>query len=111
MFDKSVLASTTAILFASMLAGPALADPQHCPPGHEKKGWCEFGERSDLDWDRDNHDRANADYVFLQDPGDYRLPPLPEGQRYAVVDNRVVVVSSDTYATIAVIGALSDLLR
>lgn len=111
---KPVLATTFAALFAATLAGPVLADPQHCPPGHEKKGWCEFGERSDMGRDRergDDHAEGEADVVLLQNLNDYRLPTLPAGQRYAVVDNRVIVVSSDTYATIAVVGALSELLR
>ncbi|WP_316015436.1 hypothetical protein [Roseobacter sp. HKCCA0434] len=98
---------------ATALGGAATAQPDHCPPGHAMKGWCELGEGrvGNRDHDRyDDHD-GERDVVILQNLEDYRLPPLPAGERYAVVDDRIVRVSSDTYATIAVVGALSDLLR
>lgn len=113
MFAKSMIATGAAALTLAF-AAPSAAQPQHCPPGHEKKGWCEFGERNDIRANRDR-DRDEVvienDVVILQNLDDYRLPPLPEGERYAVVDNRIVRVSADTYTTIAVVGALSDLLR
>jgi Ni/Co efflux regulator RcnB len=45
-----------ATLFA---AGPVLADPPHCPPGHAKKGWC--GDHRGWDRDRDWDDRWERD--------------------------------------------------
>lgn len=44
-----------AVLGASLIAaGPALADPKHCPPGHAKKGWCDG--RGVPGWVRDRDD-------------------------------------------------------
>lgn len=114
MFAKFVLPATAAMFAALSIASPALADPRQCPPGHERKGWCEFGERNVTARDRDRDtviDRGDRDLVIIRSLDDYALPPLPAGERYAVIDNRILRVSSDTYATIAVVGALSDLLR
>lgn len=49
-----------AVLGATLLAaGPALADPRHCPPGHAKKGWCTPARDRGYapDWRRDHDDR------------------------------------------------------
>lgn len=39
------------------------------------------------------------------------LPPPPHGREYRVVNDRVVLIDSDTLATVAVIGLLSALLH
>ena len=113
MFNRITTAFIAGTLCSGLLTVPAMADPKHCPPGHEKKGWCEFGERNEVRGDRggEMRDEAETEVVILQNLDDYTLPPLPAGERYAVIDNRIVRVDADTYATIAVVGALADLLN
>ena len=57
-----------AVMGATLLAaGPAFSDPKGCPPGLEKKGWCDDRGWSsrDRDWDdrrewrRDRRDRRD----------------------------------------------------
>ena len=38
LMRNSAFAAVATAFAAS--AAPAFADPQHCPPGHAKKGWC-----------------------------------------------------------------------
>lgn len=40
-----------------------------------------------------------------------RLPKVPRGQEYRVIDNRIVRVDSDTLETIAVLGLLKSILN
>ncbi|RED14118.1 hypothetical protein [Pontivivens insulae] len=107
--SKFLAYASTAALIA--LAQPALADPSHCPPGHAMKGWCSAGEPSNMGRAQGDTDvEIDSDLIIIRDLDRFRLPPLAEGERYAIVGDRVVRVSAEEYATIAVVGALSELL-
>ncbi|WP_182482226.1 RcnB family protein [Henriciella barbarensis] len=100
-------------------ATPAFADPQHCPPGHAKKGWCTpGGDRSDY---RDRYDdrrdeqraynegyedgqrdairyngRTYNDYRVIRDYDRYGLNAPRDGYYYAEVDGDIVMVQLAT---------------
>lgn len=93
--------------------GAAFADPPHCPPGHEKKGWCDSDKR---DW-RDVREQREAyrdgyeegrkdalrygeryydDYRIIRDYDRYGLNAPPQGHYYARVNDDVVLVAAAT---------------
>lgn len=111
IYGRTALAAVAAVLIGS--AVPAFADPQHCPPGHEKKGWCNSHHSG---WD-DGRDEARAyregyeegrrdairygeryysDYDVIEDYGRYGLNPPPNGYYYARVDDDILMVQLAT---------------
>ena len=114
MSKLSALVASSVFAF-SLVAGTsaAHADPKHCPPGHEKKGWCSnndgrYGDRRDeqraynegyRDGKRDAiryGDRTYTDYEVIRDYSRYGLTPPPDGQYYANLDGDVVLVMAAT---------------
>lgn len=92
-------------------AGAAYADSKACPPGLAKKG-VTTGQWLNGDRTGDVIDRADLIYldVFLR----YDLPPLPYGQRYAIVDDRIVddrivVIEAESYKILQLIQIFTSL--
>lgn len=107
-----------ALLSLGMIGGTgavAFADPPHCPPGHEKKGWCSndrYDYRDDRRDEREAYrdgyeagkrdairygDRYYDDYRRIDDYRRYGLDAPPRGYYYAQVDNdEVVLVAAAT---------------
>jgi Ni/Co efflux regulator RcnB len=55
-------------------------------------------------------DHADRDDLFyLDDYPRYGLPSLPYGQRYAVVDDQIVVIDAETYEVLQLIRLFSAL--
>ncbi len=70
--------------------GLAKKDPPCIPPGQARKGArIHVAERDAL--------------YFLDDYPRYDLPGLPDGQRYAVVDDRIVVIDAESYEILQLI--------
>ncbi|SOB98485.1 hypothetical protein SAMN05877809_102263 [Rhodobacter sp. JA431] len=100
-----------AIAFASFAPAAMANPPQDCsapgarcaapghntPPGHAKKQAPQAAKQAP------GHAPSSAQLR--------RLPPPPHGQEYRVVDNRVVLIDSDTLNTMAVLGLLTALLN
>ena len=106
---KTVLHAGLAAAGLALMAGaPALAGPPHCPPGHERQGRCEPGERHDArayepgyrDAQRDAWrvgDRFDREeYVVIRDYGQRGLTPPPHGHYYVQVDNDVLMIEAAT---------------
>ncbi len=114
---KHTAFGTIAAALALGAAMPASAKPPHCPPGHEKKGWCgdRHHDRHDS-WD-DRRDEARAyeegyregqrdairyngrtysDYRVIEDYDRYGLDRPPNGYYYADVDGDVMMVQVAT---------------
>ena len=88
------------------IAGTAFADSISCPPGLAKKnppcvppGQAKKGVTTDqwLNRDRTGEVIDRRDLIYLDDFARYDLPPLPYGQRYVVVDDRIVVIDAQSY--------------
>jgi hypothetical protein len=96
----------------------AFAGPKGCPPGLAKKnppcvppGQVNKGATT-KQWVGRTHigDVADRDdLIFIDDYTHYELPPLPYGQRYALVDNQIIVVDTETYAILQLIQTFSAL--
>ena len=92
-----------AAMLACMVALPADAAPNHCPPGHAKKGWCQPGS------------------VYALPPGirmkyfdrwrDYGLRQPRRGQRYVIVDDELFLIVEATLEVIEAIGAVDRVLN
>lgn len=80
--------------------GLAKKNPPCVPPGQAKKG-LSTGEW--LNRDRIGYVVDRDDLVFLDDYILYDLPPLPYSQRYAVVDDRIVVIDPESYRILQLI--------
>jgi hypothetical protein len=117
--------TATTLLALTLLAftpfaqtGTAFAGPKGCPPGLAKKnppcvppGQAKKGVTTEQ-WAGRTHigDVVNRDdLIFLDDYGLYDLPPLPYGQRYAVVDDRIVVIDPETYTILQLIRIFTAL--
>lgn len=110
-----------ALLTGTAFTGTAAADPKHCPPGHEKKGWCDndrvrdYRDRDDWYDDRRDEQRAYNDgyrdgqraairygdrsytnYRVINDYQRYGLRAPPTGQYYAQMDDDIVLVMAAT---------------
>ncbi len=100
--------------------GVAVAQPKGCPPGLAKKnpacvppGQAKKGGSLDQ---RQYQDRRGTivdrgDLIFLDNYARYDLPRLPDRQRYAVVDDRIVVIDRESYEILQlmqVFRALTD---
>lgn len=98
--------------------GAAFADSKGCPPGLAKKNppcvppgqankgvttqeWL-LGDRIGDVIDRDG-------IRFLDDYPRYQLPALPDGRRYAVVNDRIVVLDSGRYEVLQLIRVFTPL--
>jgi hypothetical protein len=99
-------------------APPAAADTKACPPGLAKKsppcvppGQAKKGVTTD-EWQ--NRDRVGEivdhdDLTYLDDFLRYEMRPLPEGQRYAVIDDRIVVIDSESFRILQLIRIFTAL--
>ncbi len=107
--------STASVLGLTVMAGGAVAhaNPPHCPPGHEKKGWCS-NDRTGWDDRRDEQrayeegyrdgkrdairygDRSYTDYRVIRDYDRYGLNAPPQGYYYAEMDDDIVLVMAAT---------------
>lgn len=86
--------------------GLAKKNPPCVPPGQAKKGvtaaeWLGRDRVGDV-VDQDN-------LMFLDDFLRYELRPLPYGQRYAVVDDQIVVIDRESYQILQLIRAFTAL--
>lgn len=114
---RSLLAIAFLAASPFMYSEPALAQAKDCPPGLAKKnppcvppGQAKKGVTTQ-EWR--NGDRIGDvvradDLIFLDDYGRYDLPLLPAGQRYAVVNDQIVVISSESYAILQLIRAFTN---
>jgi hypothetical protein len=101
-----------------VLAEAAFADDKACPPGLAKKdppcvppGLAKKGVTTDewLDHDRTGEVIDRDDLIFLDDYWRYGLPRLPVGQRYAVIDGRIVVIDPQSYQILQLIEIFREL--
>lgn len=111
---RALVRGTLAASGLALLAGaPALADPPHCPPGHERQGRCVSGDRHHAydtaqraydqgyrDGRRDGWhvgDRfEHHDYVVIREYRRYDLAPPPHGHYYVRVDDEVLLIDAAT---------------
>lgn len=84
--------------------GLANRDPACVPPGQAKKGvtteeWTgyEVGDHIDRD-----------DFTWI-DVENYDLPELEPGERYAIVDDQVIIIDPTTYTVVALLDVLANL--
>lgn len=115
---SSLLALALMTFVPVMAAGAAFADAKGCPPGLAKKnppcvppGQAKKGVTTDqwLNRDRTGDVVQSSDLVYLDDFARYDLPPLPYGQRYAVVDDRIVVIDPESYRILQLIRVFTAL--
>ena len=108
------------LLAVASLAHPdaAFADSKGCPPGLAKKnppcvppGQANKGVTTEqwLNRDRIGDVVDRDDLIFLDDYLRYDLPPLPYGQRYAVIDDRIVVIDPESYQILQLIRVFTAL--
>ena len=98
---------------------PVVAQPKGCPPGLAKKNPpCvppgQAKKRGSLDewlYDRSGAAVDRDDLIFLDDYWRYDLPRLPSTQRYAVLDNRIVVIDRESYQILQLIKIFTALTR
>lgn len=105
--------------FAAMAgAPPAVADTKACPPGLAKKnppcvppGQAKKGVTTDgwQDRDRVGEIADHDDLTYLDDFRRHELPALPEGQRYAIVDDRIVIIDRESFRILQLIGIFTSL--
>ncbi|MGL5012651.1 MAG: excinuclease ABC subunit A [Paracoccaceae bacterium] len=82
--------------------GLAKKDPPCVPPGQVGRG--------DGNGDDDGRDVVDvSDLFFLDDYPRYGLPALPYGQRYAVVDDQIVVIDAESYEILQLIRLFTAL--
>lgn len=102
----------------AMTAGASFAEAIGCPPGLAKKnppcvppGQAKKGVTTDqwLNRDRTGDVVQSSDLVYLDDFALYDLPTLPYGQRYAVVDDRIVVIDPESYKILQLIRVFTEL--
>ena len=113
------LLAVALMAFAPVItAGAAFADAKGCPPGLAKKnppcvppGQAKKGVTTDqwLNRDRIGEVVQSRDLVYLDDFALYDLPALPFGQRYAVVDDRIVVIDPESYKILQLIRVFTAL--
>jgi len=98
---------------------PVVAQPKGCPPGLAKKNPpCvppgqakKRGSPDDWLYDRSGAVVDRDDLIFLDDYWRYDLPRLPSNQRYAVLDNRIVVIDRESYQILQLIKVFTALTR
>ena len=109
---------TLSVLAFAAFAQPdmVVAQPNGCPPGLAKKnppcvppGQAKKGG-SPNEWLYDRSGTVNRDdLIFLDNYWRYDLPRLPSNQRYAVVDNRIVVIDRESYQILQLIKVFTAL--
>ena len=114
----SLLAIALLAFAPVMTAGVAFADSKGCPPGLAKKnppcvppGQAKKGVTTDqwLNGDRTGDVIDRGDLIYLDDFVRYELPQLPYGQRYAVVDDQIVVIEAESYRILQLIRVFTVL--
>lgn len=114
----SLLAVALMAFAPAITATAAFADSKACPPGLAKKnppcvppGQAKKGVTTDqwLNRDRTGDVVQSSDVVYLDDFVLYGLPALPYGQRYAVVDGRIVVIDPESYRILQLIRIFTAL--
>ena len=98
---------------------PVAAQPKGCPPGLAKKNPpCvppgqakKRGSQDEWLYDRSDHAVDRDNLIFLDDYWRYDLPRLPSNQRYAVLDNRIVVIDRESYQILQLIKVFTALTR
>ena len=114
----SLLAVALMAFAPFVLADAGSAQAKGCPPGLAKKnppcvppGQAKNGVTTGqwLNRDRTGEVVNRDDLFFLDDYVRYDLPPLPYGQRYAVVDDRIVVIDPESYQILQLIRAFTAL--
>lgn len=118
---KSALAILLVVWAAGLVSTPpALAKNNghgqgqpHCPPGLAKKsvpcvppGQLRSANRG---WQSGDYFDGNQAH-WITRPDLYDLKPLPAGQRYVVMGNRVYVVNESAYQILTVLNAVSAIL-
>jgi hypothetical protein len=86
--------------------GLAKKDPPCVPPGHARRGG---SDDDDGHHGRRGHRGDRGDLYYLDDYPRYDLPSLPYGQRYAVVDDQIVVIDAQTYEILQLIRVFTAL--
>ena len=114
----SLLVMTLVATAPLMSAQVAFAESKGCPPGLAKKnppcvppGQAKKGVTTDQWLGRDPiGDVVDRDgLIYLNDFVRYDLSPLPYGQRYAIVDDRIVVIDSQSYQILQLIRVFTEL--
>lgn len=107
--DRDQLVRTNrGIVVANCPPGLAKKNPPCVPPGHARRG---HGDR-----DHDHHDLAVGDVLdwddihLIRQPGLYGLGDPPGGNRYAIVDGRLVRVESETGRLLSIIRLVNAIL-
>lgn len=99
-----LLAASALALSALPLAAPAFANPAGCPPGLAKKNPPCVPPGQAKKWSPPQGALHHHGHIFyLDDHARYDLPPLPAGQRYAVIDNRIVVMDAQGHRILQLI--------
>ena len=118
LLAPSLLAAALMAFSPVITTGAAFAQTKDCPPGLAKKnppcvppGQAKKGVTTDqwLNRDRTGDVVQSSDLVYLDDFALYGLPPLPYGQRYAVVDDRIVVIDPESYRILQLIRVFTAL--
>ena len=107
----------TALLAALMAGAPAYAGSGFCPPGLAKKspacippGQAKKFREAERERIRIGDTIRDFEYHIIRYPDRYGLDPLRPGERYYVVDGRILRVSERTYEVLDVIRAVTALL-
>lgn len=118
---KIVIPLLAVVLFALAPLGQgnvAFAESKACPPGLAKKnppcvppGLAKKGVTAHQ-W-QGRHQIGDVvgrdDLIFLDEYALYDLPPLRNGQRYAVVNDQIVVIDAETFAILQLIRVFTAL--
>jgi Ni/Co efflux regulator RcnB len=83
--------------------GLAKKDPPCIPPGQARRG------EGDEHHGRGGGHADRDDLFFRDDYPRYSLPELPYGQRYAVVEDQIVVIDAETYQVLQLIRVFTAL--
>jgi|AACY02.2.fsa_nt_gi Domain of unknown function (DUF3315). len=98
-------ARTLTLTLALAVAAPlgAAAAPDHCPPGHAKKGWCVPGEGRVLP--------REAMGPAWRDWRRHDLPAPGRGESYRLVSGELLLVLDATREVLEAVGAVERVLR
>lgn len=102
-----------ALLLVLGLAPAASAKSGHCPPGLAKKAVpCVppgQARKATRPWEAGDY-LDDGDYHIVTYPRRYGLPPLPAGQHYMIVGNRLMVVNDNNYQILSILQAVQAIL-
>lgn len=110
---RGLLPLSVAMACLLAFADGADAKNKHCPPGLAKKSpaCVPPGQAAKHGGLWRTGDRLPEDDVhWITYPDRYSLPPLPAGQRYAVLGNQLYVVDEGTSRILNVLTAISAIL-